>query len=124
MLRWVRRLGFFAALALGAVLFMAVGRPELCTSVWTWEHHVSPCCSLAGKTRWQGPRGDCCGHFALEERDPGASSVPIAVAPADFERVAPALDVPAAPAAQWLDPAGLVPERPPDRALRATVLLI
>lgn len=122
--RWVRRLGFFAALAFGAVVFMTVGRPELCTSVWTWEHHERACCRLASETRWQGPRGDCCGFFALEERDPAASSAPVAVAPAAFVRVAPVLDVVDAPAAQWTEPGALVPERPPDRALAVTVLLI
>lgn len=122
--RWVRRLGFFAALAFSAVVFMTVGRPEACASVWTLEHHERACCRLAGETRWQGPEGDCCGFYAVEERDPAASSVPLAVAPSGWVRVSPVVDAVEPPAAQWLDADASVPERPPDRALATTVLLI
>lgn len=122
--RWLRRIGFFAGLATAVVLFMAVGRPELCAKVWSWEYRERGCCHLASQTRWQGPRGDCCGTFALEERDPSATSAPIALAPADYVRVAPVPESARAAAAQWLDARGSIPERPPDRVIAHTVILI
>lgn len=122
--RWVRRLAFFGTVAFAAVVFMTVGRPEACASVWTLEHHERACCRLANETRWQGPAGDCCGFFAIEERDPTASSAPLAVAPADWVRVSPVLDVPDGTMSRGLRSDASVPERPPDRALTFTVLLL
>ncbi|HJL17329.1 MAG TPA: hypothetical protein RMH99_16800 [Sandaracinaceae bacterium LLY-WYZ-13_1] len=122
--RWVRRLGFFAVLASAAVVFMTVGRPEACASIWTWEHQERACCRLASTARWQSPEGDCCGFYALEERDPAATPVPLAVAPADWVRLSPVLDAVEPAAARWLDADRSVPERPPDRAHATIVMLL
>lgn len=122
--RWTRQLGFFAALALGTLVFVSVAKPDACADVWTLEHHVSGCCRLSAETRLSGPGGDCCDYGAFEDRDPSATSVPLAVAPSPWVRVTPGLDRVDEGRPQWLARSRSIPERPPDRIRATTVLLI
>lgn len=119
-----RRLMFFTLLGVQAVVFAAIGHPEACADVWTLEHRERACCHLSSETRFTQPGGDCCDYGWVDERDPHASSTALSVAPAPSVRIAAAVSVPPAPARVVRTPLQSVPERPPDRALRATVLLI
>ena len=121
--RWMRRLAALGVLVFGSLLFAANARPDACADVWTLEHHVSPCCRLSGQTRITRPGGDCCDYGAVDARDPGATSAPVHVSPPAYVHLA-TLEI--APPAVALTPRrdARVPDRPPDRLQRTTVLLI
>lgn len=121
--RWLRRVAFFGVVAFGALVFATVAKPEACASIWTWEAHQSPCCRAASQHRWTKPGGDCCDFGAVEDRDPAASGAPVLVPPADWVRVA-VTSVAPAPVRVRLGADRTIPERPPDRALATTILLI
>ncbi|MEQ8457137.1 MAG: hypothetical protein RLO52_22755 [Sandaracinaceae bacterium] len=121
---WARRLMFFTLLGVQAVVFVAIGHPEACADVWTLEHHERACCHLSSETRFTQPGGDCCDYGWVDARDPLAGSTALSVAPAPFVRLATMVSVPPAPVRVVATPIHTIPERPPDRALRATVLLI
>jgi hypothetical protein len=120
--RWLRRALFLGALGFGALVFATVAKPEACASIWTWEAHQSPCCAIGSQHRWTKPGGDCCDFAGVDQRDPAASGVPIVVPPAQWTRVA-VVTAPM-PATARLDADRTIPERPPDRSLTTTILLI
>ena len=119
---WARRLAYAAVLLHGALVMTNVATPDSCADVWRVDHHVSGCCANSALTRMSEQGQDCCGYGSVDERDPGAfASLPTVAA-------APAVQIAAlvieAPRERLLRPRRAIPEQPPDRALRTTILLL
>lgn len=118
---WARRAAFAGVLLHAAVGLALTAHPDACADVWVAEHYVSACCDLSAHTRWHAPGHDCCSPGGVEDRDPGAFATTATVAPAAVVGlVSP--QIAAAPVVRAPAPDASIPERPPDRALRVTVL--
>ncbi len=122
--RWVRRLGFAAVLAHGALFFAWVGHPDACMDVWSMEDHRGGCCAMSNQTRWSREGGDCCDYGRVEDREHGASTSGPSVPPAAAALLPAPVTVAVAPPASRVRGVAHAPERPPDRGLRTTILLI
>lgn len=122
MVSW-RRLAFAAVLLQGALAVTLVARPDACADVWTFEHRVHRCCRLSADTRWHAPGRNCCHPGTIEERTDGGFVSAFTIVPA-APAAAVASSIAAMPVSREPAPDASIPERPPDRALRITVLLI
>lgn len=123
-LRLVRRLSFAAVMIHATLVLTSVARPDACADVWSWHAERHDCCAMSNQTRWSPAGGDCCDYGVLEDRDAVGFPTALSVAPAGVAMLpAPSAEVPPAEA-RYLRADRAVPERPPDRALRTTILLI
>lgn len=120
---WVRRVLFAAVMFHGMVGLAAVAHPDSCADVWVVEYYRSGCCDLSAQTRWTRDGGDCCDYGAFEGQDPGGFASASDVVPAAFVLL-PAQAHADPPPTSQLRPDASIPERPPDRAIRTTILLI
>lgn len=124
MLRLIRRLSFAAVMIHGTLVLTAVARPDACADVWSWDAHRGDCCAMSNQTRWSREGGDCCDYGAVEDRDEVGFPTGPSVGPAAVAALHAPSTVIAPPEARWLHADRAVPERPPDRALRTTILLL
>lgn len=121
---WIRRLAFILVLAHGALVMTLVGRPDACTDVWSWDHDRGGCCAMSAYTRWTKEGGDCCDYGSVDDRDAGAFASTPTVGPSPVVAILSPEPVLAPAEARRIRPDGSIPERPPDRAIRTTILLI